>query len=125
MFPKLTNVIHTGHKTIRGTSKFKESMLYAKKDNISLRIPGTEASWIAFECYWGGEMVKQYTNEDLVNAANEFASKYYNQDPLNPIYLTLSLSTPLGFSAFLAAASSGRKIFHPSSYTLNELAKGF
>ena len=36
LFPKLQSLIHTGHKTIRGTSKFKESMLYAKKENTAL-----------------------------------------------------------------------------------------
>ncbi len=35
-FPKLTHLIHTGHKTIRGTSKFKENMLYAKQENTTL-----------------------------------------------------------------------------------------
>jgi len=39
--------------------------------------------------------------------------------------MSLSFTYPLGFAAFLAAASSGRKIYHPSSYTLNDVVKGF
>jgi len=35
-FPKLKSLIHTGHKTIRGTTKFKENMNYAKKENTLL-----------------------------------------------------------------------------------------
>jgi len=60
-----------------------------------------------------------------VNHATEIAKSHYTLDPLSPIYMALSFSYPLGFSAFLAAAASGRKIFHPSSYTLNDVVKGF
>jgi len=31
-FPSLKNLIHTGHKTIRGTCKFKETMTYATQN---------------------------------------------------------------------------------------------
>ena len=30
-FPDLEHVMHTGHKTIRGMTKFKENMFYAKR----------------------------------------------------------------------------------------------
>lgn len=125
LFPNLQNLIHTGHKTIRGTTKFKESMLYAKQENTTLRVPGTDASTVAFECFKGGEQIKSYTNKDLVDHATKIASSHYKLDPLSPIYMSLSMSYPLGFAAFLAAASSGRKIFHPSSFALNEVVKGF
>jgi len=39
--------------------------------------------------------------------------------------MSLSLTYPLGFAAFCAAAQSGRKIFHPSSLALNDVLKGF
>jgi len=107
LFPKLQTLIHTGHKTIRGTSKFKESMLYAKKENTSLRVPGTDANTVAFECFKGGEQLKSYTNQDLVSYAGKIASTHYTLDPLSPIYMSLSFTYPLGFAAFLAAASSG------------------
>ena len=54
-FPKLKSLIHTGHKTIRGTTKFKENMNYAKKENTLLWVPGTDANSTAFECFKGGE----------------------------------------------------------------------
>lgn len=69
--------------------------------------------------------MKSYSNQDIVNHANSIASTHMTLDPLSPIYLSLSLSYPLGFSAFLAAAASGRKVFHPSSVTMNDIVKGF
>ena len=61
----------------------------------------------------------------MVSYASKIASAHYTLDPLSPIYMSLSFTYPLGFAAFLAAASSGRKIYHPSSYTLNDVVKGF
>lgn len=50
-FPALKTLMHTGHKTIRGATKFKENMLYTKKALTNHRIPGTTAEATALECY--------------------------------------------------------------------------
>lgn len=125
-FPHLTNVIHTGHVSIRGATKFKETMLYAKKSMTNLRIPGSESNSLAMECFSGGDRVASLTNHEFVKSAVEIWDRYLNGDnKLLPVFLTLSLQYPLGFASLLACVHGGRKAFVPSTYNLAKIAKSF
>ena len=125
-FPHLTNVIHTGHVTIRGTNKFKETMLYVKKSMTNLRIPGSESNSLAMECFKNGQRVASLTNHEFVESATNIWNKYLNGDnKLLPVFLTLSLQYPLGFASLLACIHGGRKAFIPSTYNLAKIAKSF
>ena len=52
-------------------------------------------------------------------------SNFKDQGSLNPLFLTLSLSYPLGFACLLGAASHKSKVFVPSTYSLNSIAHAF
>jgi len=125
-FPNLKNVIHTGHVSIRGTTKFKENMLYTKKSLSTLRIPGSEGNSIAIECFKGGDRVAALTNHELATKAKEIWQNYLNgSDKTLPVFLTLSMQYPLGFATFLASVHGMRKVFVPATYNLAKIAKSF
>ena len=124
-FPSLKTLMHTGHKTIRGASKFKENMSYVKKENTLLRIPGTSPEAVAIECYKGGEKFKQYSNSEIVKLADSFAKAHLSSKDLTPIFLTLTLSYPLGLVTLLGCAQAGRKAYLPASYNLSDIVAGF
>jgi hypothetical protein len=125
-FPNLRNVIHTGHVTIRGTTKFKENMLYTRKAITNYRIPGAKASSAAMECYANGERVNSVSNQDLLNKARDIWKNHLDGEDKNlPVFLTLSLQYPLGFASFLASVMNGRKVFVPSTYNVAKIAKSF
>lgn len=125
-FPNLKSVMHTGHQTIRGTTKFKENMLYTKKRLTNLRLPGTKSGSVAMECYTKGELVTSLSHSDIINKANDIWEQYLNgEDKHLPVFLTLSLQYPLGFATFLACTMNGRKVFVPSTYNVAKIAKSF
>ena len=125
-FPSLKNIIHTGHSTIRGTSKFKENMLYTNSNISTLRLPGTNGYAKAFEYYSKGEYATGISNREVLAKANEIWKKYLNDGDINlPVFLTLSLHTPLGFATFLSGIMNGRKVFVPSSYNMAKITKSF
>jgi len=122
----LKNIIHTGHSTIRGTSKFKENMLYTNSNISTLRLPGTNGYAKAFEYYSKGEYATGISNREVLAKANEIWKKYLNDGDINlPVFLTLSLHTPLGFATFLSGIMNGRKVFVPSSYNMAKITKSF
>jgi hypothetical protein len=125
-FPNLKNIIHTGHVSIRGTTKFKESMLYTNKSLTNLRIPGPSEDALAMECYIKGDQVSSLTQSELVSKAEEIWKEYLNGDDKNlPVFLTLSLQYPLGFATFIGSLMNGRKVFIPSTYNVAKIAKNF
>ncbi|CAI2374061.1 unnamed protein product [Moneuplotes crassus] len=125
-FPELRNVIHTGHSSIRGTTKFKETLLYTKPNLTTLKIQGTTGDATAVEYYKEGEYVTGITNTEFLGKAQEVWNSYLSQGNKRlPIFLTLSLQTPLGFTTFIASITNGRKVFIPSSYNVAKIAKSF
>ena len=125
-FPELKHLIHTGHKTIRGMSKFKENMFYAKRRHTNRWIAGTTPDATALEAYKGGNLHKSFTNEQLVDQSGAlWTSNFKRDDNLNPVFLTLPLSYPLGFATLLGAAANKSKVFVPSTYSLNSIAEAF
>lgn len=125
-FPNLTNIIHTGHVTIRGTTKFKENMLYTHRSLTNYRIANPEADGVAFECYKGGEQICSYTNSELIAKAEDIWKNYLKgEDKQLPIFLTLSLQYPLGFATLLSSIMNGRKVFVPSTFNISKIAKSF
>lgn len=125
-FPNLSTIIHTGHSSIRGTSKFKENMLYTHRALTNLRIATPEERGLAMECYKGGRQICSYTNSELLTKAKDIWKNYLNGDDKTlPVFLTLSLQYPLGFATFLSCIMNERKIFVPSTFNLAKIAKSF
>ena len=44
-YPNLKNIVQTGHKNIRGTIKFKDSLVYANASLMPFSLPTNEAEW--------------------------------------------------------------------------------
>lgn len=125
-FPNLSSIVHTGHVTIRGTSKFKENMLYTHRALTNYRVAGLESGSLALECYKGGDLVSSHSNNDLIAKAKDVWKKYLDGDDKHlPVFLTLSLQYPLGFASFLSCVMNGRKVFIPSTYNVAKLTKSF
>lgn len=125
-FPELRNVIHTGHSTIRGTTKFKETLLYTKPNLTTLKLPGTTGDANAIEYYKEGEYVSAITNTEILGKSKEVWNSHLSQGNKSlPVFLTLSLQTPLGFTTFISSITNGRKVFVPSSYNVAKIAKSF
>jgi len=90
-FPALKTLMHTGHKTIRGTTKFKENMLYTKKALTNHRIPGTTPETTALECYKDGSKIQSFTQEQLVAQAELiFDSHIASTNSQIPVFSTVS-----------------------------------
>jgi acyl-CoA synthetase (AMP-forming)/AMP-acid ligase II len=121
-FPSLKHLIHTGHKTIPGTVKFKETMFYAKKANTNFRIPGCTADSTAFECYQNGNRIASYTNSEIVEHAESVHRQHF-ASTTKPVYVALNLQYPLAFASFIGAAANQKKVFVPGSYLLDEITK--
>ena len=125
-FPNLRNVMHTGHTSIRGTSKFKENMLYTKPSLTNLRLPGTDGRALAFQYYLKGNYESKMTNLEVLQEAADIWRSYISKGNKNlPIFLTLSLQSPLGFATFLSSIMNGRKVFMPSTYNMAKITKSF
>ena len=91
-FPELQHLIHTGHKTIHGMTKFKESMLYTKRRHTHQRIAGTSPETTVLECYRNGSKVASFTNQELVDKSDSFWSKSIaSHGTLSPVFVTLSM----------------------------------
>ncbi len=120
-FPNLKHVIHTGHKTIMGCSKFKETMFYAKMENTNHRIPGVSPEDTALECYQNGNRVASYSNQELVSHAESVHSDYLDGD--KPVFVTLSMQYPLALASLIGAAHGQKKVFVPATYSLDEISK--
>lgn len=125
-FPELRNVIHTGHSTIRGTTKFKETLLYTKPNLTTLKLPGTSGNSNAVEYYKEGEYVAEITNKQFLGKSKEVWKNHLSKGNKSlPVFLTLSLQTPLGFTTFISSITNGRKVFIPSSYNVAKIARSF
>ncbi|CAI2374099.1 unnamed protein product [Moneuplotes crassus] len=125
-FPELRHVIHTGHSTIRGTSKFKETLLYAKSEQTNLKLPGTTGDVSAVEYYKEGEYIADITNNEFLGKSQEIWKSHLSHGNKSlPVFLTLSLQSPLGFATFLSSVTNGRKVFVPSTYNVAKIIKSF
>lgn len=125
-FPSLKHLMHTGHKTIRGTTKFKENMFYAKKAFTNYRIAGSSPDALALECYRNGSQVTSFSNSDLVSQAESLLNNHLSSaDSAHPIFMTLNTSYPLGLAAILGSAIGQKKIFHPATYNLKDIMHSF
>ena len=91
-----------------------------------MRLPGTHGGKLAFDYYSEGEQKAQFTNEEMLEKAADIWRHYLSKGNVNlPVFLTLSLQTPLGFATFLSSISHGRKVFVPSSYNMAQITKSF
>jgi hypothetical protein len=61
-YPLLKCIVQSGHSNIRGTIKFKDSLVYANTKYTSYSLPQNDSSYDLFECYRGGKRVSSITS---------------------------------------------------------------
>jgi acyl-CoA synthetase (AMP-forming)/AMP-acid ligase II len=88
-FPSLKSVVHTGHASIRGTSKFKENMSYTLMENTTHRMNGISGDSLAFECYNKGEQVASLTQKDIVKKAKDLYKKHFDSGNIDTCFQLL------------------------------------
>lgn len=125
---------------MRGVIKFKDSLVYANAALSGYSLPQNDASHALFECYSGGSS-SSLTNGDIVaHSENLWQSDFsktagdvpdgslFNVEvssgqTCKPVFLSLDLQTPLGFSSFLANSLNHRKVFIPSTFNMSKIVK--
>ena len=123
-FPSLQMISHTGHSSIRGTIKFKDTMFYADADMTTLQIPENRADATVFEVYQGGSLAHTYSSSDMLDHAQKiYDSHFAGGDALAPVFMPLDLETPLGFACFLGNNLNGRKVFVPANYNMTRIIR--
>ena len=78
-YPHLKNIVQTGHKNIRGTIKFKDSLVYANTRLNPFSLPTNESSMQLFECYRGGKKVASHTSGDIADKAADLWSNNFSK----------------------------------------------
>ena len=94
-----------------------------------------------FECYRGGKRVSNFTSGEIAEKSSDLWNNYFSKSAgdstdntlfnvevtggqaARPVFMSLDLETPLGFSKFLANAANHRKVFIPSSYNMSQILK--
>ena len=64
-YPLLKSIVQSGHSNIRGTIKFKDSLVYANTKMSAFSIPQNDSAAILFECYRGGKRVGNMTSGEI------------------------------------------------------------
>jgi hypothetical protein len=140
-YPLLKSIVQSGHSNIRGTIKFKDSLVYANPKWNSCSLPQNDASHILFECYRDGKRVSNLSSGEVAEKSTELWSKYFSKSSgdttdatlfnvevtggqaAKPVFMSLDLETPLGFATFLSNTANHRKVFIPSSYNMSNILK--
>ena len=140
-YPYLKQIIQTGHQNIRGVIKYKDSLVYANAALSGFSLPQNDQSNTLFTSYRNGKQVSSFTNGDIAEKSlqlwkNHFSltsgdipdGKLFNVEVSSgqtekPVFLSVDLETPLGFSSFLANSSNHRKVFVPSTFNMSTILK--
>ena len=70
-YPLLKSIVQSGHANIRGTIKFKDSLVYANTKYSSFTLPQNDSSHLIFECYRGGRRVSEFNSGEIADKANQ------------------------------------------------------
>ena len=107
----------------------------------SFSLPQNESSDVLFECYHNGKQAASHTSGEIVAKSSELWSNQFSQtsgdipdgslfnvevssgQTCKPVFMSLDLETPLGFSSFLANTSNHRKVFIPSTFNMSKIIK--
>ena len=140
-YPNLRQLIQTGHSNMRGVIKYKDSMVYANSSLSHISLPQNEDNQDIFECYRGGNRVSSFTSGQIAEKASQIWDEHFSQtsgdvddgklfnyevrsgQTAKPVFMSLDMETPLGFSSFLANTSNHRKVFLPSTFNMSKILK--
>ena len=140
-YPMLKQIIQTGHSNIRGTIKYKDSLVYATSEYAGFELPMNDGNSQLFECYRDSKRVSTFTNAEIAAKSGELWSchfslsagdhtdaKLFNVEvksgtTAKPVFMSLDLETPLGLATFLANSANHRKVFIPSTFNMSKILK--
>lgn len=120
-YPHLKQIIQLGQTTIRGTLKFRDSMVYVNPKQAVLEIPENRSNDTVFECYKDGKKVSDISSEDLTRKADQLYSQHLDTKDKTPLFMSLNLETPLALSLFLGCNTNKRKVFIPSTFNMSKI----
>ena len=116
-------------------------MVYANPQLSAFSLPQNEAGSVLFECYRDGKRVSELTSGDITSKSNEMWQNYFSKSAgdidggslfhievrdgqtAKPVFMSVDLETPLGFTSFLSNASNHRKVFIPSTFNMSKILK--
>lgn len=121
--------------------KFKDALVYANSALSGFTLPTNQASAPLYESYKGGKAVSNFTNGEIASRAIELWQNHWHESAgdevdgkmfnvefrsgktAKPVFMSVDLETPLGFTAFLANSSNHRKVFIPSTFNASKILK--
>lgn len=104
-------------------------------------MPQNSASTTLFENYRDGRRVSEQTNGEITEKSSELWQSHFSHSAgdvvdgelfnyevrsgvtAKPVFMSLDLATPLGFSCFLANSAHHRKVFIPSTFNMSKILK--
>ena len=140
-YPHLKSIVQSGHSNIRGTIKFKDSLVYANTKYSTFSLPQNDSAHLMFECYRDGKRVSNYSSGEIAEKSSQLWQDHFSKNSgdttddslfnvevtggqaAKPVFMSLDLETPLGFASFLSNAANHRKVFIPSSYNMSQILK--
>ena len=126
---------------MRGVHTFKDALVYANPKYNCFSLPANSASTGLFECFRGGNRVSEISNGDIAQHAQGLWENHFSEsagdiedgslfnyevrsgDTCRPVFMSVDLETPLGFSSFIANSSNQRKVFVPSTFNMSKILK--
>ena len=70
-YPLLKSIVQSGHSNIRGTIKFKDSLVYANTKYSTFSLPQNDSSHTLFECYRGGKRVSNFSSGEIAEKSSQ------------------------------------------------------
>ena len=140
-YPHLKQIVQTDHANIRGVIKFKDALVYANTALSGFELPANSSSSPFYESYRGGSRVSSFTNGEIAQRSTQlwdnhwsgtagdvvdavmFSEEYRSGTTAKPVFMSVDLETPLGFTSFLANSSNHRKVFIPSTFNMSNILK--
>lgn len=78
-YPNLKTIVQSGHSNIRGTIKFKDSLVYANTKYTNFSIPQNDSAHTLFECYRDGRKVSSITSGEVAEKSNDLWSSHFSK----------------------------------------------
>ena len=121
--------------------KFKDALVYANSSISAYSLPQNSTNDQLFECYRNGRMVSQFTNGEIADKSSQLWSTHFQQSygdiddgelfnyevrsgtTAKPVFMSVDLESPLGFSSFLANSANHRKVFIPATFNMSKILK--
>ena len=122
-YPNLKHIVQTGHSAIRGVNKFRDLAVYANPAMSTRQIPENQGDWVTHVSYKGGKEAVSLTSSELVSKATNMWDTHLSSsgNEKSPIFMACDFESPVGFTAFLAAASNCKKVFVPGTFNMSQM----